>query len=555
MMNLKSLPQFTRDAKRFREIVGIFVKYGLADWIPEREPEFMKEFFKSSGGVRLSELDHNVRVRMVLTELGPTFIKLGQIMSTRPDLVGPGLAEELAELQSSTPPDPPEFVREAVEAELGKPIEELFAEFDLQAMASASIGQIHKATLPDGQAVVVKVQHHGIGDTIETDLDILMALADLAEKNDPNLRYFQPRATVAEFRRNLLRELDFLREVRNLQQFIRNFEDNPAIHIPMPYPNLSSRRVLTMERLVGVSVGKRERLLEEGIDLHVFTQRFSQMFVDMIFRDGFYHADPHPGNIWALAGNRVGLLDFGMVGRLDSRTREQTEDLLLALLQNDAEQLTDTVLRLGSVPQSLDRGLLQTDIEEFVAEHFGEGDLKDFDMSGTLNDLTAIVRNYHILLPSSISSLIKVLIMLEGTAQGLDSNFQLLELLKPYQAQAMQRRLSPERLLHRLQRSYRDWERLLDMLPRELAEILKGIQQGEFDVHLDVRRFDPIVNRLVYGILIAALFTGSCRVLSQEIPPLIGGFSAFGAGGCLLAMILSYRLLRAINRSGDLGQK
>jgi ubiquinone biosynthesis protein len=312
---------------------------------------------------------------------------------------------------------------------------------------------------------------------------------------------------------------------------------------------------MTMERLTGISVASPDRLQEQGIELRGFTERFTKMFIDMIFRDGFYHADPHPGNIWALPGDIVGLLDCGMVGRLDTRTREEVENLLLALLQNDPERLTDTVLRIGLVPRSLDRRSLQADIEEYVAEYFGHGSIKDFDMSGALNELTAIIRNYHIILPSNISSFIKVLIMLEGTARGLNPEFQLLVFLEPYQAEAVQRRFAPEKLLHRLQRSFRDWERLLDMLPRQLAAILEGIQSGELDVHLDIRRLDPIINRIVSGILIAALFTGSCRVLSQGIPPLIGGFSAFGAGGCVLALGLGYRLFRTIKKSGDLGQK
>jgi ubiquinone biosynthesis protein len=553
-MKLTSLPQYVRDAKRFTEIVSILGKYGLATWIKESDLEFVKGLIKSAAGVRLSELTHEARIRMALTELGPTFIKLGQILSTRADLIDPSLAKELSGLQSDTPPDPPDVVQATVRSELGKPPEELFAEFDDQAAASASIGQVHFARLDNEHAVVVKVQHEGIEEKVTTDLDILMALAELAEKYDPELRLYQPRAMVYEFRRNLLRELDFRREERNLKQFERNFANDESIHIPRPYPELATRRVLTMEKLEGFSVANTERLQKEGIDTKEFAKRGARLYLDMIFRDRFYHADPHPGNIWVLPGGRVGLLDCGMVGRLDQQTQEEVEDMLLAAIERDAAQLTDYVIRLGSVPRDLDSDALRRELDEFLAEYVGQS-LKDFDLSGVLNAMTDIIRRYHILLPAAISTLLKSLVMLEGTSRLLDRDFNLAELLQPYQVKAVERRFSPERLLHRLKRAYRDWDRFINMLPRELGDILQRVRAGKFDVHLEHRRLDTTVNRLVYGILTAALFLGSCQLLSLRIPPLIGGVSILGATGCLLAFGLGFRLFRAIRKSGDLGQK
>ena len=550
-MNFTSIPQFTRNTLRFTEIVGVLGKYGLANWIPEEFPEMVKGLFKTADGVDLHRLSAGTRLRLALAELGPTFIKLGQVLSTRVDLVGNELANELAALQSGTPADPPEVVCATIEAELGKPPEELFAAFDPQAIASASIGQAHLATLHNGQQVIVKVQHQGIEEKVENDLDILMALAKLAEQYDPELRFYQPQNTTAEFRQSLLRELDFRREMRNLLQFERNFHNNPAVHIPVAYPDLTTRRVLTMEKLNGYSIANVERLEQDGFDGKALVHTGANIFVDMIFRDRFYHADPHPGNIWVLSDGRIGLLDCGMIGRLDSRTQQGIEQILFAVMTKDSSQLTNIVIRLSSAPLTLNRAALEADIEDFVAEHIEQA-AADFDISNTLDMLAAIIRKHRILLPTGISSLIRLLIMLEGTVKLLDPEFKLFDILANRKVELMQKRVSFDHLTQHVLKSYRDWERLLTMLPHEFAEILESFRSGRLDVHLDIRRLDSIVNRLVYGMLSAATFLGSSWMLSASVPPLIKGVSVIGAGGCVLAAILGVRLMYAIKKSGDL---
>lgn len=536
---------------RFTEIVGVLGKYGLANWIPEEFPDMVKGFFKTADGVDLHTLSDGARLRLALAELGPTFIKLGQVLSTRVDLVGMELANELAELQSGTPADPPEVVRATIEAELGKPPEELFAAFDPQAIASASIGQAHLATLHNGQQVIVKVQHQGIEEKVENDLDILMALAKLAEQYDPELRFYQPQNTTAEFRQSLLRELDFRREMRNLLQFERNFHNNPAVHIPTVYPDLTTRRVLTMEKLNGYSIANVERLEQDGFDGKALVHTGANIFMDMIFRDRFYHADPHPGNIWVLSDGRIGLLDCGMIGRLDSRTQQGIEQILFAVMTKDSSQLTNIVIRLSSAPLTLNRAALEADIEDFVAEHIEQA-AADFDISNTLDMLAAIIRKHRILLPTGISSLIRLLIMLEGTVKMLDPEFKLFDILASRKVEFMQKRVSFDHLTQHVLKSYRDWERLLTMLPHEFAEILESFRSGRLDVHLDIRRLDSIVNRLVYAMLSAATFIGSSWMLSASVPPLIKGVSVLGAGGCVLAAILGARLMYAIKKSGNL---
>ena len=550
-MKLTTLPQFARDAKRFKEIVSILAKYGLAGFLETHEPEFIRNLLNNHKTARTEKISHEARIRMAMTELGPTFIKIGQIMSTREDLVGPALADELAQLQSATPADPPDTVIATFTSELGDSPSSFYNDFDSTALASASIGQIHRATLKDGTPVVVKIQHHGIEKIVERDLNILMGLAELAEKHDAQLRNFQPRKTLAEFRRNLLRELDFRREQRNLNQFANNFVNDTSVKIPAAFPEVSTRRVLTMEMLEGFSIGDQTRLKQLDMDTKDLAEKGANLFLEMIFRDGFYHADPHPGNIWALPDGRIGLLDCGMVGNLDEHSRDDMEEMLMAAVNRDSDRITDYVLRIGTVPQGIDRNALRVDISEFVAEYISSS-LKDFDLSGALTGLTTIVRDYHIILPPSISLLLKVLVMLEGTSRQLDRDFNLAELLQPYQVKAIQRKYSPEKMMHRVQRVYRDWDRFLEMLPREFADIVEKVRDGKFDVNLEHRKLDTVVNRLVYGILTAALFLGSCRLIAEEIVPLVKGVSVIGAVGCMLSLILGYRLLKAIKRSGDL---
>jgi ubiquinone biosynthesis protein len=430
----------------------------------------------------------------------------------------------------------------------------LFGNFEDEPLASASIGQVHGATLKHGEAVVVKVQHPGIEKNVTTDLEILMTLADIAEKHDRDMRLYRPRAMVQEIRKKLLRELDFRREGRNLEEFARNFEGDPAVHIPRFYPERTTYRVLTMERLEGFSIADSKRVEAEQIDTKVLAEKIARVFLDMIFRDSFYHADPHPGNIWVLSSGIIGLLDCGMVGRLDMETQEDIEGMVWAGIGKDVTRLSEYVIRIGSVPQGFDRDALRADLGDFVAEYVGQS-LKDFDLSSAMNSLTEIVRRHRIVLPAGISSLIKVLVMLEGTTRSLNRDFSLAELLQPYYEKKIHRRFSPERLLRRLQRSYRDWDRFIAMLPRELADILQRVRDGKFDVHLEHRRLEATANRLVYGLLTAAFFVGSCQLLSRQVPPTIGGVSLLGSVGLLFTCVFGVRLVRAVKKSGGLSNK
>ena len=550
----RSIAKLTRGSRRFGKILRTLGKYGLADLLGDNLPSAIRDNLESAEGERLAEMSRPQRLRMALAELGTTFIKVGQILSTRSDLVGTEIAEELAHLQSSTPADPPEVVRTTLEAELGHPPEELFAEIEFEAMASASIGQVHRATLQDGQGVVIKVQHDGIEQRVLDDFEILARLAELAERHSSELRLYRPRALVDGFRRDLLRELDFGRESRSLERFRANFEDDPQVLFPRPYPELSGRRVLTMERIEGTSVKHTEALNEAGIDLQDVAQRGVNLFLRQVFEHRFYHADPHPGNIFVLDGGAICLLDCGMTGRLDDRLRGNIEEMLGAAIDTDSERLTDAVLRLATVPQSFDRAAFEADVSEFLDE-YADQPLENWDLGAVINDFTGIVRRHRIQLPTSLSLLLRMLVELEGTAQLLSPTFSLGGVLQPYAHKAFLRKLDPGRLARRLARDTNDWERLFQNLPRELSELLQRARQGTLDIHLRHLGLDSAVNRLVYGVLTAALILGASQLWSREIPPLIWGQSLPGVACAAAAAVLAIRLLRAIESFGSLGRR
>lgn len=561
-MKLTSIPYLYRNVKRWTEILTILSRYGLADWISRLNVDFVMDRLRDRHGDSLARHSQEVRIRMALTDLGPTFIKLGQLLSTRPDVVGGKLADELKQLQTAVPADPPETVRATLLEELGQPVDELFTHFEEVPIASASIGQVHRARLPTGEPVAIKVQHHDIERTVREDLEVLAGLAQLAERL-PELAAYRPSATVAELARMLRRELDFGREERNLQQFATLFANDPHVRIPRPYSELCTPRVLAMEWIDGVRLSDAGQLAAAGFEPETIARRGAAIYLAMIFKHGFFHADPHPGNLVLMPGNVIGLLDFGMVGRIDDRLRSDIEHMLMAIVQQDVGLLTSVIKRVGSAPPTLDETSLANDLADFVGHYATQG-LDQFDMSGALNDIVEIIHRHRITLPSQAALLIKTLVTLEGTTKVLSPSFSVMEVLQPLHRQLLLRRLSPRQQWRRMRRLYFELQQLAEILPSRVMNILEQVQAGKFDVHLDHRGLGPSVNRLVLGMLASALFLGSSVMLSQQVPPLLFPETSFwglhklsllGVSGCSVSVLLGLRLLRAIGKSGHLDQR
>ncbi|HKA07713.1 MAG TPA: AarF/ABC1/UbiB kinase family protein [Gemmataceae bacterium] len=542
-MLLDRLTRTEQNARRLAEIVGVLAKYGLADWLAGvRHTEWLRRHLTPTSFQRITNLSHEARIRLVLTELGTTFIKVGQILSTRPDMVSPALADELAKLQTDTPPDPPDIIRQTIHEDLGKPPEELFAEFDPVPMASASIGQVHAGRLADGRKIVVKVMRRGIQDKVARDLDLLAGLAELAERYYESSKAYRPVATVRQFRKALNRELDFSAERRNLENFSRHFEEQNGVHFPAPVPELSNKRVLTMERLEGVRGLDVKEKPVSGLTADDLALRATRVYLQMIFQDGFYHADPHPGNYLVLPGGILGILDAGMVGRLDEELRDRLEALIVAIYHRDAVRLTETVMALGTTTPTDPEGL-RSEVTEFVHD-FADVPINEFDLSAALNRMTDIMRRYGILLPPEVALLLRTLVVLEGSARQLSPSFSLAEVINLYVREHGVGQLR-KRFLRKVQRTTRDWDRFLSDLPRELDEIMKRFREGKLDIHHEHKGIERTVNRLVRGIIAAALIVGSAMMWSRDTPPLLYGMSIIGVLGYVAAIYLAFHLIRS----------
>jgi ubiquinone biosynthesis protein len=559
---INTIPQIYRNVRRWTEIISVLSKYGLADWISRLNIEFAKDHFRTPDGEALARQSHETRLRLAMTVLGPTFIKLGQLLSTRPDVIGMALATELTKLQADVPADPFAEVKETVEEQLGRPLEQMFSEFSEEPIASASIGQAHRATLRNGSQVIVKVQHSGIAKVIENDLDILAGVAQLADKID-DFKPFRPKLLVEEMSRTMLRELDFGREHANLLQFHGRYATDPKVSIPKPFSEFCSSKVLTMEYIAGTKLSLLEDLKRQGVDLPATARVGADTYLRMIFEEGFFHADPHPGNLLVKADGSLAILDFGMVGRISESLREDIEEMLLAIVNNDVPMLTSIIRRVGAAPTKLDEKALARDIADIVGQYSTQS-LSHFQLSSALNDMTQMIRNHRILLPGEAALLIKVLMTLEGTARTIWPDISLMEIMVPVHRKLVLRRLSPARQYRKVRRITAQLEHLGEHVPQRISSILEQMQTGKFDVHLDHRRLGPSVNRLVLGLLTSALFVGSALMLSFKVSPLLfpgkallgmQDLSLFGLFGVMISSLMGFRLAWAIRKSGNLDEK
>ena len=409
--------------------------------------------------------------------------------------------------------------------------------------------------------VVVKVRHSGIERVVDTDLDILAGLASLAAKLD-DFKNYNPESVVREMSRTMRRELDFEREERNLKQFLALFENEPDVIVPTPISELSSTRMITMQRISGTKLRDMRDTPPQGVVPAEVARSGANLYLKMIFNHGFYHADPHPGNLIVTDDGKIGLLDFGMVGRISEQLREDIEAMLVAIVNQDVLMLTALIKRVGNCPMELDESALSNDIADFVGQYSTQM-VAHFDMSGASNDFVSVVRRYEISLPGEAMLLIKVLVTLEGTGRLLNPQFSLMEIMKPFQRMLILKRMSPARQMRKMRRFYLEAEQLVDAMPQRVSNILEQIQTGRFDVHLVHRRLGPTANRLVVGLMTSALFLGSSLMLSYKVPPLffpgegplgIQDLSFLGLTGFIVSLMMGLRLMWAIRKSGNLDE-
>ncbi len=556
------LSRTARHIGRYRQIVTVLVRYGFGQVFQQLRIERYLRLGRRALHVepsRAAGRSRAERIRLALEELGPTFVKLGQLLSTRPDLVPLDIVQELVKLQESAPPFDGDEARRIVEKELGRPIEQVFRTFDTEPIAAASLGQVHTAVLAaDGSEVAVKVQRPRIEDTVETDLEILEDLSRLVERGVEALELQRPSAIVDEFKRALEKELDYTIEAAHLRRFARMFEDSETVRVPRVYREWTTRRVLVMERLSGSKVSDRSRLVAEGFDPQQLARNGTEAVLSQIFLHGFFHSDPHPGNVLALTGNVVGFIDLGQVGRLDRRTRYLTAQLLQAMVERDEESVTDTFLELTVSEEPPDRHLIEADVAE-VLDWYMDRPLGELQIGRMVVRLMEIAAGHELRISPGLFLVFKALGTLESLAQTLDPEFDISASARPVLERLARERLSPRRLAAETWVSTLDMARLLRDIPGELRQIMDKLRRGRLRVEFEHQGLEPALhthelatNRLTFGIVLAAILIASSLLALGDIPPKWRGLPILGILGYLLSGVLGLGLLWSIIRHGRL---
>ncbi len=548
-----------RDLGRLNEIAGVLVRHGFGDLVRRLG---LGDALERAGAALhrdhaadLARLAPPVQVRLALEELGPAFVKLGQILAGRSDLFGPEWIAQFALLHSHVPALPLEALRAQLREDLGDEPEAVFAAFATEPLAAASIAQVHRARLKDGTEVIVKIRRPGIREVVEADLRLLERFAALAETEVPALQPYRPRELVHELARSLQRELDLAAECRNAERIAANLAVLPFVQIPRVHWAYTHERVNVQDFIDGIPGGALERVSAEGLDRPLLARRGAQAVMKMIVEDGFFHADPHPGNVYYLAGNRLAFIDFGMVGRLGARRREELLRLLLGLVQREPQAVADVLLDWAGDEHGAKLNQLETDIEAFVDQYQGTP-LADLNLGQMLADVTTVLREHRLALPSDLALLIKAFISLEGMGRGLDPGFHMAGEALPMLRKALRARYQPQALGKRAWQTLRGALAMLERLPQDLTHALRKLRRGRMQLHIELAhlrrvgdQLDRAANRLSMALVIAALIIGSSIVMTVQGGPTLFGLPAFGFLGFVGAVLGGVWLVRAIWRS------
>jgi ubiquinone biosynthesis protein len=548
-----------QDLARLRELSSILIRHGFGDLIRRAGVgtflERAGELLSAGADAGLVAESAPVRARLALEAMGPTFVKLGQVLSTRVDLFGPEWIAEFERLQTRVPPVRFDAVLPQMTEALGRPPAEVFRDLDTTPYAAASIAQVYRARLADGRPVVLKVRRPGIGPRIDADLRILRTLAAIAGRELPELQRFRPEEMILQFGRSLARELDLAQEARHQDRFARRFADDPTVVIPGVHWAWTSPVMNVQDFLEGIPGQDLELVDRAGLDRKVLAQRGADAVLKMILVDGFFHADPHPGNVLYLPGNRVGMLDFGMVGRLSDHRRQQIVDLLAALSGRDEHGMM-AVLLDWTDDAVVDEERLADDLGRLVFdyEHLA---LKDIRIGQLLGDITAIMRDHAISLPSDLALLFKALITLEGLGRRLDPEFQLVAHLGPFVRRVLAERYAPRAVAQRWQRGALGLLSSLGGLPGDVVRLVRDARRGRMKIEFDLKRLDHFghqidrsASRLTVGVVTAALIVGSSIVMTVRGGPELLGLPLFGLLGFLVATLNSLWLVLSIWRAG-----
>ncbi|WP_406655544.1 AarF/ABC1/UbiB kinase family protein [Methanolobus sp. ZRKC2] len=545
--------------KRYGKIVDTLIKYEfghIADRLRINQFRPLRSRFRKKDGKMEGVISHPQRVRMVLEELGPTYVKLGQILSMRHDLIPIEYIEEFSGLQDEVQPFEFTEVEKVIREELGADIEEIFIFFEKEPIAAASIGQVHRAKLKGGDDVVVKVQRPGIKKTIDADLDIMYSIAGFAEEHIPEARLYKPLEIVEEFEHSIHNEMDYTQEGRNAERFAHNFKDDPHIYIPEVYWDYTSMKVLTLEYIDGTKSTLFDDFAESGLDRKQIANIVIEAFMKQVYEDGFFHADLHSGNVFIMSDGRIALLDFGMAGFLSSETRNLLIDELIAITKNDSQLYIEILRDFGSIEEEVDIQSLKIDIDQLLYRYYGRS-VKQLDTVAILEEMIGLLRKHHVRVPSNVALLSKGAMTVEGFGALMDPDISMTAIAEPFAKKAMKNRFKLHNIAEGTYRDMYNWSRVIHRAPLKLSHILDIAERGYLKLRFDSHGLDRIVaeldaasNRLAFSLIISAIIVGSSLIIQTGQEPYIWGMPSLGVIGFVMAGLLGMWLIIYILRTG-----
>ena len=556
---LKTLKTYRR-IKRYRAVIFTLLKYGFDDIVDRLDLLSLVRKKKPRGMIvqPRSPAPTAQRFKDALAELGPTFVKLGQLLSTRPDILPDSFIVELEKLQDKVPPVPFSEVEEVFREEFDKSPTELFSEIDPVPTASGSIAQVHRAVLEDGTKVAVKVQRPGIIPLIQTDLSILMEIAVLMEHHIPELNWISPVALVHHFSATISRETDFISELHAAEQFKRNFSNNPAMVIPRVYREFSSGKILVMDFIEGIKISNVEAISNSDLDRKILAKNGANSILQEIFEHQFFHADPHPGNLFALEGNRIAAIDFGMIGYLDDKTTRILGKIFASAVKKDVDGILRHLDEMQILPEHINLMAFKFDLGAFIDRYYGSA-IADMDLDEFIGDALRIVRNHQIVLPANLATIGRMLVLVTGIARKLDPDFDMIEEVKPYARKMVTEHFDLRNLSREASSLIEEYYGVFKFLPADIKAILNKLKKGETTINLQhqgtdrmIREIDRSSNRLSFSMIVASLIVGSSLIIHMDKGPTLWGFAALGLGGYLIAGILGLWLVISILRSGKI---
>ncbi len=567
MVRLAQLPQAFRSIKRVPQIASVLIKYGFGDVVNRIGIDSLLHDMKvklfSDVPPEFEGLTTEERIRRALEELGPTFVKFGQIMATRPDLIPMSLVVELRKLQDKVTPFDTTGIKAHVERELGRKIEDIFTEFDEKPLAAASIAQVHRATLKDGKKVVLKIQRPNLDRTIATDLDIIAFLAEQMEERVPETRRYSPTAAVREFKKSISKEIDFEREAYNMKRYARNFKDDPAVYVPKVYDEYTNAKILCEEFIEGVKVDSNAIKERASLDRETIATNRIHIVIESVFVHGFFHADPHPGNIFLLEGNRVCMIDYGMMGVLDQERIDELLVFLVSLLTKNTDKMIRLFFKLGIIGEDTDIRALRLDCDDLL-NRYEMVELAKVDTGRLIQQLFDVITRHDIILPADLLIMGKALATIDGVARDIYPELDPLNAIRPHVLRIYMRRLADPLFFSREPvRVAEELWFLAQSAPRDLRLILKRIREGRANLGIELHGLDASVkkyalatNRLSLSVVMGAIILGSCYLLvhaSGDLTRWLGTFplqAILGLVGIAIACFYGFVLFIGFLRSG-----